>query len=111
MATKIRADEISRILKEQIEKYNTQLEVKETGTVLSVGDGVARIYGLQTAMAGELVEFPGDIFGMVLNLEQDSVGVAIFGEDTHIKEGDQVTRTGDIASVPVGDGVVGRVLN
>lgn len=111
MATKIRADEISRILKEQIEKYNTQLEVKETGTVLSVGDGVARIYGLQTAMAGELVEFPGDIFGMVLNLEQDSVGVVIFGEDKSIKEGDVVKRTQKIVEVPVGESLLGRVVD
>jgi len=111
MATKIRADEISRILKEQIEKFNTQLEVKETGTVLSVGDGVARIYGLQTAMSGELVEFPGDIFGMVLNLEQDSVGVVIFGEDKNIKEGDTVKRTQKIVEVPVGEGLLGRVVD
>ncbi len=111
MATKIRADEISRILKEQIEKYNTQLEVKETGTVLSVGDGVARVYGLQTAMAGELVEFPGDIFGMVLNLEQDSVGVVIFGEDKNIKEGDTVKRTQTIVEVPVGEALLGRVVD
>ncbi len=111
MATKIRADEISRILKEQIEKYNTQLEVKETGTVLSVGDGVARVYGLQSAMAGELVEFPGDLFGMVLNLEQDSVGVVIFGEDRNIKEGDTVKRTQRIVEVPVGESLLGRVVN
>ncbi len=111
MATKIRADEISRILKEQIEKYNTQLEVKETGTVLSVGDGVARVYGLQSAMAGELVEFPGDIFGMVLNLEQDSVGVVIFGEDKYIKEGDVVKRTQTIVEVPVGESLLGRVVD
>ncbi|MCJ8277728.1 MAG: F0F1 ATP synthase subunit alpha [Bdellovibrionales bacterium] len=111
MATKIRADEISRILKEQIEKYSTQLEVKETGTVLSVGDGVARIYGLQTAMAGELVVFPGEISGMVLNLEEDSVGVVIFGEDKNIKEGDTVKRTGKIVQVPVGEGLLGRVVD
>ena len=111
MATKIRADEISRILKEQIEKYNIKLEVKETGTVLSVGDGVARVYGLQTAMAGELVEFPGDIFGMVLNLEQDSVGVVIFGEDKNIKEGDRVKRTQRIVEVPVGETLLGRVVD
>jgi len=111
METKIRADEISRILKEQIEKFNTQLEVKETGTVLSVGDGVARIYGLQTALAGELVAFPGDLFGMVLNLEQDSVGVVIFGDDKNIKEGDIVKRTQRIVEVPVGEGLLGRVVD
>jgi F-type H+/Na+-transporting ATPase subunit alpha len=111
MATKIRADEISRILKEQIEKFNTHLEVKETGTVLSVGDGVARIYGLQSVMAGELVAFPGDIYGMVLNLEQDSVGVVIFGEDKNIKEGDTVKRTQKIVEVPVGEALLGRVVD
>ena len=111
MSAKIRADEISRILKEQIEKYRTQMEIKETGTVLSVGDGVARIYGLQTAMAGELVEFPGEIYGMVLNLEQDSVGAVIFGEDKSIKEGDVVKRTRKIVEVPVGEVLLGRVVN
>ena len=111
MNTKIRADEISRILREQIEKYSTQMEVRETGTVLSVGDGVARIYGLQKVMAGELVEFPGEIYGMVLNLEQDSVGVVIFGEDKNIKEGDRVKRTRKIVEVPVGEALLGRVVN
>ena len=111
MNTKIRADEISRILREQIEKYSTRMEVKETGTVLSVGDGVARIYGLQTTMAGELVEFPGEVYGMVLNLEQDSVGAVIFGEDKNIKEGDVVKRTRKIVEVPVGEALLGRVVN
>ncbi len=111
MNTKIRADEISRILKEQIEKYSTRLEVKETGTVLSVGDGVARVYGLQTAMAGELVEFPGEVYGMILNLEQDSVGVVIFGEDRNIRERDTVKRTRKIVEVPVGEVLLGRVVN
>ena len=107
----IRADEISRILKEQIEKYNVQLEVKETGTVLSVGDGVARVYGLQTAVAGELVLFPGDVAGMVLNLEEGSAGVVILGEDKNIKEGDLVQRTRKIVQVPVGEALLGRVVN
>ena len=107
----IQAAEISAILKEQIQNFGQEAEVAEVGRVLSVGDGIARVYGLQDVMAGEMVQFPGDIFGMVLNLEEDSVGVAILGADTQIKEGDQVKRTGKIASVPVGDGVIGRVLN
>lgn len=111
METRIRADEISRILKEQIKGYTNKLEVRETGTVLSVGDGVARVYGLETAMAGELVEFPGQITGMVLNLEKDSAGIVIFGEDRTIKEGDIVKRTKRIVEVPVGDGLLGRVVD
>ncbi|MBY0314170.1 MAG: F0F1 ATP synthase subunit alpha [Bdellovibrionales bacterium] len=111
METKIRADEISRILKDQIKNYSNQLEVREAGTVLSVGDGVARVYGLETVMAGELVEFPGDITGMVLNLEKDSVGIVIFGEDRTIKEGDIVKRTKKIVQVPVGDALLGRVVD
>jgi len=108
---KLRPEEISSVLSQELQKYGRDLEVESVGTILQVGDGIARVYGLQDVMAGELVKFPGDIMGMVLNLEEDSVGVAIFGEDTHIKEGDQVTRTGAIASVPVGDGVIGRVVN
>ncbi|MFO7654064.1 MAG: F0F1 ATP synthase subunit alpha [Candidatus Krumholzibacteriia bacterium] len=108
---KLRPEEISSVLSQELQKYDRQLGVESVGTILQVGDGIARIYGLQDVMAGELVKFPGDVFGMVLNLEEDAVGVAIFGDDTHIKEGDQVTRTGEIASVPVGDAVVGRVLN
>ncbi|MCK9997257.1 MAG: F0F1 ATP synthase subunit alpha [Candidatus Krumholzibacteria bacterium] len=108
---KLRPEEISSVLSQELKNYDRDLEVESVGTILQVGDGIARVYGLQDVMAGEMVQFPGDIFGMVLNLEEDSVGVAILGEDTHIKEGDQVTRTGTIASVPVGDGVIGRVLN
>jgi F-type H+-transporting ATPase subunit alpha len=111
MDLSIRADEISRVLKEQIKNYSKSLEVSESGTVLSVGDGVARVYGLDSAMAGELVEFPGSVFGMVLNLEQDSVGVVILGEDRDIKEGDTVKRTKKIVQVPVGEAVMGRVVN
>ncbi len=111
MEMTIRADEISRVLKEQIKNYNKSIEVSETGSVLSVGDGVARIYGLENAMAGELVEFPGQIFGMVLNLESDSVGVVIFGNDQDIKEGDTVKRTKKIVQVPVGKALLGRVVN
>lgn len=111
MEMQIRADEISKILKEQIKNYSKSLEVSETGSVLSVGDGVARVYGLQTAMAGELVEFPGEVVGMVLNLEAESVGVVIFGEDRGIKEGDVVKRTKRIVQVPVGEALLGRVVD
>ena len=108
---KLRPEEISSVLSQELDKFGRDLELESVGTILQVGDGIARIYGLQEVMAGELIKFPGDIMGIVLNLEEDSVGAAIFGEDTHIKEGDQVTRTGAIASVPVGDAVIGRVLN
>jgi F-type H+-transporting ATPase subunit alpha len=111
MELNIRADEISKVLKEQIKGYNKTIEVSETGSVLSVGDGVARVYGLETAMAGELVEFPGEVFGMVLNLEAESVGVVIFGEDRGIKEGDVVKRTKKIVQVPVGEALLGRVVD
>lgn len=107
----IRADEITRVLKDQIKNYNKKLEVSETGSVLSVGDGVARVYGLDDVMAGELVEFPGEIYGMALNLEQSCVGAVIFGEDSKIKEGDTVKRTKKIVEVPVGEGVCGRVVD
>jgi F-type H+/Na+-transporting ATPase subunit alpha len=107
----IRAEEISQILKEQIKNYEARVQVAETGSVLSVGDGIARIYGLQNAMAGELLEFPGGLRGMVLNLEEDNVGAALFGDDSHIKEGDTVRRTGEIVSVPVGPEMMGRVID
>jgi F-type H+-transporting ATPase subunit alpha len=107
----IRAEEISQIISKQIKEYEKKLDISETGTVLSVGDGIARIYGVENAMSMELLEFPGDILGMVLNLERDNVGVAILGEDTHIKEGDIVKRTGRIAEVPVGDELLGRVID
>jgi len=107
----IRAEEISQILKQQIKDYETRATVSETGTVLKVGDGIARIYGLENAQAGELLEFPGGIVGMVLNLEEDNVGAAIFGDDRTIKEGDSVKRTGQIVSVPVGPATLGRVLD
>jgi F-type H+-transporting ATPase subunit alpha len=111
METQIRADEISRVLKEQINQYNKKIEVSETGSVLSVGDGVARIYGLENVMSGELVEFPGEVFGMALNLEEGSVGAVLFGEDRDIKEGDVVKRTKKIVSVPVGEALLGRVVD
>ncbi len=109
--THIRADEISRVLKEQIAQYSKKVEVSETGSVLSVGDGVARVHGLEGVMAGELVEFPGEVYGMVLNLEESSVGVVVLGEDREIKEGDLVKRTKKIVQVPVGEPLLGRVVN
>src|SRR5437763_5056796 len=107
----IRADEISRILREQIKTYGKQIEVSETGTVLSTGDGIARVYGLSGVMAGELVEFPHELIGLVLNLEEDNVGVAVMGESQGIRGGDGVKRTGRIAEVPIGPAMVGRVVN
>ena len=107
----IRADEISRILSEQIQSYGKAVEVSETGTVLSTGDGIARVHGLTNVMAGELVEFPGGLQGLVLNLEEDSVGVALMGDQRHIREGDTVKRTGRIADAPVGMATVGRVVD
>src|SRR3989338_5350428 len=107
----IRASEISRIIKTQIKDFEKKIDVAETGTVLSVGDGVARIYGLDQVMAGELVEFSNGVRGLVLNLEGDNVGVAVMGEDILIKEGDTVRRTQKIAEVPVGEELLGRVIN
>lgn len=107
----IRAEEISQIIKQQIQEYDKKVEVSETGTVISVGDGIARLHGLENAMAGELLEFPHSIMGMVLNLEADNVGAAILGEDVHIKEGDTVKRTNRIVQVPVGPGMLGRVVD
>jgi len=107
----IRAAEISDIIREQIKEYEKQLEVRETGMVLSAGDGIARIYGLDKAAAGELIEFPHAVFGIVLNLEEDNVGAAVLGEQQAIKEGDEVRRTGRIADVPVGEALLGRVVN
>jgi F-type H+/Na+-transporting ATPase subunit alpha len=111
MEAQIRADEIGRVLKEQISKYNKNVEVAETGSVLSVGDGVARVYGLENVMAGEMVEFSNGVQGMALNLESSQVGVVIFGEDRNIREGDTVKRTKKIVSVPVGEALLGRVVN
>ena len=107
----IKVEEISKIIEGQIQNYDQRVEMSETGTVLYVGDGIARIYGVSNAMAMELLEFPGGLMGMVLNLEEDNVGVALLGDDTNLKEGDPVKRTGKIFSVPVGDAVMGRVLN
>lgn len=107
----LRAAEISEIIKQQIEGYDRQVEQRETGTVLSAGDGIARIHGLDRIASGELLQFPGDLYGLALNLEEDNVGAAVFGEVQSIKEGDEVRRTGRIAEVPVGDGMLGRVVN
>src|SRR5215471_4751973 len=107
----LRAEEISRIIQKQIASYDKTVEVMETGTVLTVGDGIARVYGLDSAMAGELVEFPNQLMGMVLNLDADSVGIALMGYDTAVREGDTVKRTGRIFDVGVGEALCGRVVN
>ncbi len=107
----IKAAEISSVIKDQIANFETKADVAEVGTVLSVGDGIARVYGLDQVQAGEMVEFPGGIKGMALNLEMDNVGVSIFGDDTGIKEGDTVKRTGEIVDVPVGKELLGRVVD
>jgi F-type H+-transporting ATPase subunit alpha len=107
----IKAGEISEIIKRQLQGYEPGVDLKEVGRVIEVGDGIARIYGLETAMAGELLEFPGGVYGMVMNLEEDNVGAVLLGEDTLIKEGDQVSRTKRIAQVPVGEALAGRVVN
>ena len=107
----IKPGEITDILKREIRDYDREIDVAETGTVLSIGDGIARIYGLDRVMAGELVEFPGGINGLVLNLEEDNVGIAIMGEAFHVREGDVVRRTGRIIEVPVGEALVGRVVD
>ena len=107
----IRADEITKVIQQEIESFDTSVDVAEVGQVLSVGDGVARVYGLENVQAGETVEFPGDVQGMVLNLEDGYVGCVIFGDDSHIKEGDLVKRSGKILQVPVGKQLVGRVVD
>jgi F-type H+-transporting ATPase subunit alpha len=107
----IRADEISRVLRAEIENYDAAVNVSETGSVISVGDGIARVYGLENAMAGELVDFGNDVVGLALNLEEDQVGVVLLGDAATIKEGDPVRRTGRIMSIPVGEAMIGRVVN
>ena len=108
---KIKVAEISSVIKDQISNFDTKADVAEVGTVLSVGDGIARVYGLDQVQAGEMVEFPSGIKGMTLNLETDNVGISIFGDDTGIKEGDTVKRTGDIVDTPVGKLLLGRVVD
>src|SRR5436853_3937983 len=107
----IHPSEISAILKREIRNFDAEAEVAEVGQVLSVGDGIARVHGLDNVKAGEMVEFPGGVKGMALNLETDNVGVVIFGDDRGIKEGDTVKRTGTIVDVPVGKGLLGRVVD
>ena len=107
----MKPEEISSVIKEQIERYASQLEVADVGTVIQVADGIARIHGLENAMQGELLEFPGEVYGMVLNLEEDNVGAVLLGEKRSINEGDTVTTTGRVVEVPVGDAVLGRVVN
>ena len=106
-----RPEEVSAVIQKELEGYTTKLEMESRGSVLQVGDGIARIWGLEDAMAGELLEFPGDVIGMVLNLEEDNVGAVLFGSDVGIKEGDTVRRLGRVAEVPVGDALIGRVVD
>ena len=107
----IRADEITRVLRSEIENYDQAVNVTETGSIMSVGDGIARIYGLERVMAGELIEFPHDVAGIALNLEEDQVGAVLLGDFAELREGDEVRRTGRIMSVPVGEALVVRVVN
>src|SRR5271156_4058470 len=107
----IRADEITSILRQEIENYEAAVDVSETGSVISVGDGIARIHGLEKVMAGELIEFPHNVSGIAMNLEEDQVGSVLLGDYTLIKEGDEVRRTSRIMSIPVGDAMIGRVVN
>ncbi len=107
----LRPEEISSIIKEQIKRYDSKIDVVDVGTVIQVGDGIARVHGLEKCMAGELLEFPGEVYGMALNLEEDNVGCVLMGSDKHIKEGDTVKRTGRIVEVPVGEEMIGRVVN
>ena len=107
----IRADEITKILRQEIENYERAIDVSEVGSVISVGDGIARIHGLEKVMAGELIEFPHNVAGIAMNLEEDQVGAVLLGEFAEIKEGDEVKRTGRIMSVPVGEALIGRVVN
>ena len=107
----IKADEITKILREQIENFEQTVAVEEVGSVISVGDGIARVHGLDRCMAGEMLEFPHGVFGIALNLEEDQVGTVLLGDYTEIREGDTVKRTNRIMSVPVGEGMVGRVVD
>lgn len=106
----VRPDEISAILRKQLSGFESEVDIYDVGTVLQVGDGIARVYGLSQVMSSELVEFPNNVFGMVLNLEEDSVGCVLFGDTTLVKEGDIVKRTKRVASMPVGDAMLGRVI-
>ncbi|MEO6964880.1 MAG: F0F1 ATP synthase subunit alpha, partial [Acidobacteriaceae bacterium] len=107
----IKADEISQLLREQIENFESRVRVDEVGTIISLGDGIARIHGLDKAMAGEMLEFPHGVYGLAMNLDEDQVGAVLLGDYTELSEGNQVKRTGKIMSVPVGDAMIGRVVN
>ena len=107
----LRPEEISSVIKDQIKRYASELEVSEVGTVIQVADGIARVHGLENAMQGELLEFPGDVYGMILNLEEDNVGAVLFGNQHNINEGDTVKTTGRVVEVPAGDCMLGRVVN
>ena len=107
----LKPEEISSVIKEQVKRYAAQLEVSDVGTVIQVADGIARIHGLENAMQGELLEFPGEVYGMVLNLEEDNVGAVLLGDQKNINEGDTVKTTGRVVEVPVGDAMTGRVVN
>src|SRR6202167_269139 len=107
----IKADEITQLIREQIENYESKIAVDEVGTIITLGDGIARVYGLDQVMAGELLSFPHKVAGIAMNLEEDQVGVVILGEYTELKEGDEVKRTGRIMSVPVGDAMIGGVVD
>src|SRR3979409_2383066 len=107
----IKADEITQLLREQIQNYDSEMHVDEVGTIISLGDGIARIHGLDKVMAGELIEFPHGVAGLAMNLDEDQVGAVLLGDYTEIKEGDTVKRTGKIMSVPVGEALIGRVVN
>ena len=107
----LKPEEISSVIKEQIKRYASQLEVADVGTVIQVADGIARIHGLENAMQGELLEFPGEVYGMVMNLEEDNVGAVLLGSQKNISEGDTVKTTGRVVEVPVGDAMLGRVVN
>ena len=107
----INAGEITELLRQQIENYEQKIQVDEVGTIISLGDGIARVHGLDKVMAGELIEFPHNVAGLAMNLDEDQVGAVLLGDYTELKEGDQVKRTGRIMSVPVGDAMIGRVVN
>src|SRR5213083_3014599 len=107
----IKADEIAQLLRQQIENYESKIAVDQVGTVISLGDGIARVHGLDKVMAGEMVQFPHDVYGLAMNLDESEVGVVLLGDYTEIHEGDEVKRTGTIMSVPVGDALIGRVVD
>src|SRR5947209_12788834 len=108
---KIQANEITELLRQQIENYEQRIQVDEVGTIISLGDGIARVYGLDKVMAGELIDFPHGVKGLAMNLDEDQVGAVLLGDYTELSEGDQVRRTGQIMSVPVGEAMIGRVVN